>query len=239
MHRFFSPNIATDLFLSPEESLHCAKVLRMGIGDMIEVVDGQGNLYYCRLTSAHQKRCQVQILEHTPQPNPWPCRIELAMAPTKNMDRIEWVAEKCTEIGIDRFIPILCQHSERRVLKTERLEKILVSAMKQSLKAVLPELTQLTPVTNLLREPFDGQKFIAYCDPALPRAERLLLTQQITTQKPVRILIGPEGDFSNQEVNLALEQGYLPVTLGESRLRAETAAVHACSCVHALHSIVL
>lgn len=232
MHRFYAPDIETSLTLPEIESQHAVRVLRLAEGDMIEVVDGKGTLFACRITLAHSKHCGVEILESIEAGTHWGNRIILCVAPTKNLDRIEWLAEKCTEMGIDRLIPIKCRYSERKELKTERLQKILVSAMKQSLKAVLPQLDEMTPVAEVINMPFEGQKYIAYCDDAV---DRRLLAKEYKPGEDVMILIGPEGDFSKEEVDAALNNGFVPVSLGESRLRTETAAVSACFACHTLN----
>ena len=236
MHRFYCPDIADTLTLGEEDSKHCVKVLRMGEGDTIEVVDGNGTLYTCRITMAHPKRCAVEVTERTQQPPHWGHRIVLGVAPTKNLDRIEWLVEKCVEMGVDRIIPLRCHNSERTVLKTERLKKIMVSAMKQSLKATLPLLDEMTPVAQVLAEPFEGTRCIAYCDEQLPRGQRLTLTGIYRPGQDVMVLIGPEGDFSPEEVQAARDAGFMPVTLGESRLRTETAGMMAVAAIHTLDS---
>ena len=234
MHRFYCPDIAETLTLGEEDSKHCVKVLRMGEGDTIEVVDGNGNLYTCRITMAHPKRCAVEVLDKQYQPPHWGCRIVLGIAPTKNLDRIEWLAEKCVEMGVDRIIPLRCHNSERTVLKTERLRKIMVSAMKQSLKATLPQLDEMTPIEQVINEPFEGTRGIAYCDAMLPREQRHNLAGIYEAGTDVMVLIGPEGDFSPEEVQAVTAAGFVPVTLGESRLRTETAGVMAVAWIHAL-----
>jgi len=236
MHRFYCPDIADTLTLGEEDSKHCVKVLRMGEGDTIEVVDGNGTLYTCRITMAHPKRCAVEVTERMQQPPHWEHRIVLGVAPTKNLDRIEWLVEKCVEMGVDRIIPLRCHNSERTVLKTERLKKIMVSAMKQSLKATLPLLDEMTPVAQVLAEPFEGTRCIAYCDEQLPRGQRLTLTGVYRPGQDVMVLIGPEGDFSPEEVQAARDAGFMPVTLGESRLRTETAGMMAVAAIHTLDS---
>ncbi|MBR2084032.1 MAG: 16S rRNA (uracil(1498)-N(3))-methyltransferase [Muribaculaceae bacterium] len=236
MHRFYCPDIADTLTLGEEDSKHCVKVLRMGEGDTIEVVDGNGTLYTCRITMAHPKRCAVEVTERMQQPPHWGHRIVLGVAPTKNLDRIEWLVEKCVEMGVDRIIPLRCHNSERTVLKTERLKKIMVSAMKQSLKATLPLLDEMTPVAQVLAEPFEGTRCIAYCDEQLPRGQRLTLTGVYRPGQDVMMLIGPEGDFSPEEVQAARDAGFMPVTLGESRLRTETAGMMAVAAIHTLDS---
>jgi 16S rRNA (uracil1498-N3)-methyltransferase len=158
----------------------------------------------------------------------------LAIAPTKNLDRIEWLVEKCVEMGIDRIIPLRCHNSERTVLKTERLKKIMVAAMKQSLKATLPQLDEMTPLEQVVAEPFEGTRCIAYCDALLPREQRRTLADVYRPGSDVMVLIGPEGDFSPDEVQAATTAGFIPVTLGESRLRTETAGLMAVAAIHAL-----
>ena len=234
MHRFFAPDIATTLALPEEESRHCVRVLRLVEGDEIEVIDGDGTLYRCRVALAHAKHCAIEILWQELCPPHWGSKIMIAVAPTKNLDRIEWMAEKCTEMGIDRITPLLCRHSERKVLKTERLHKILVAAMKQSLKAQLPQLDELTPIKNVIDEPSEAQRFIAYCNESLPRNERHSLAQVYDPNRDAMVMIGPEGDFDPMEVEAALKAGFVPVTLGDSRLRTETAALMAVATMHTL-----
>jgi 16S rRNA (uracil1498-N3)-methyltransferase len=206
----------------------------MAEGDTIEVVDGNGNLYTCRITMAHPKRCAIEVQDKQTQEPHWGHRIVLAIAPTKNLDRIEWLVEKCVEMGIDRIIPLRCHNSERTVLKTERLKKIMVSAMKQSLKATLPQLDEMTPIEQVIGQSGSGIRCIAYCDALLPREERLSLATAYKPGQDVTVLIGPEGDFSPEEVAMAREAGFVPVTLGESRLRTETAGLMAVAWIHAL-----
>lgn len=234
MHRFYAPLIASSLTLPEDESRHCVKVLRMAEGDLIEVVDGAGTLYTCRIALAHAKRCAVEVVSSQSVPPHWGHKVVIGISPTKSVDRIEWMAEKCTEMGVDRIVPLLCRNSERRVLKTERVQKILVAAMKQSLKAQLPRLDEMTPLDQLIAEPFDGDRFIAYIDPSLPREKRVNLAQAYHPGRDTMVLIGPEGDFDPAEVQAALAAGFVPVSLGESRLRTETAATFACALCHAL-----
>ena len=234
MHRFYCPDIADTLTLGEEDSKHCVKVLRMAEGDTIEVVDGNGSLYTCRITMAHPKRCAIEVLEQRHQPPHWGCRIVLGVAPTKNLDRMEWLVEKCVEMGVDRIIPLRCHNSERTVLKTERLRKIMISAMKQSLKATLPRLDEMTPVNQVIAEFTAGTRCIAYCDEMLPRDQRKTLASVYQAGSDVLVLIGPEGDFSPEEVQAATTAGFLPVTLGESRLRTETAGMMSVAWIHAL-----
>lgn len=230
---FYAPDILSCPELPEEESGHAVRVLRHVEGDEIEVVDGQGTWYHCRITSAHHKHCGIEII-NTHTDLHWPYRVELAIGPTKNLDRMEWWLEKATEMGLDRFIPLKCRFSERKELKTERLRKIAVSAMKQSLKATLPEIDEMTDIKRFLAEPFDGQKFIAHCMEDQPRQ---LLSHLVEKGRNVRVLIGPEGDFSPEEVELALMNGYQPVSLGDQRLRTETAALSSVSTIHVINQL--
>ena len=234
MHLFYTPDIAETLTLPEMESGHCVRVLRLVEGDEIGLIDGRGTFYRAAIDLAHNKRCKVRILEERSQPAHWAGPIEVAIAPTKNLDRMEWFTEKTTEMGIDAIVPLLCRFSERKELKVERIEKIAISAMKQSLKAVLPRIDEMTPFERYVREPFDGQKFIAHC---YADEERKLLSQTYKAGSSARILIGPEGDFSPEEVSLALENGYVPISLGVSRLRTETAGVVACHTLHTLNEV--
>jgi len=230
---FYAPEIATCPELPEEESGHAVRVLRHVEGDEIEVVDGHGTWYHCSISAAHPKHCGVQILSSRSDSH-WNYRVELAIGPTKNLDRMEWWLEKATEMGLDRFIPLRCRFSERKELKTERMRKIAVSAMKQSLKATLPEIDEMTDIKRFLTEPFDGQKFIAHCMEDQPRQ---LLSHLVQKGNAVRVLIGPEGDFSPEEVQLALENGYQPVSLGDQRLRTETAALASVHTVHLINEL--
>ena len=232
MHIFYTPDIASVKELPEEESLHCVKVLRLTEGSEITLADGKGSFYKAVITLAHHKRCGVNIIEEIPAPNPWTFKVHIAIAPTKNMDRIEWFSEKCTEIGIDAITLLRCRFSERKEVKTERIEKILISAMKQSLKAILPELEGMMDFKKFITRPFDGQKFIAHC---YDENDKSLLKQKYEPGNNALILIGPEGDFSPEEVKLALENGFIPISLGNSRLRTETAGVVACHTLHVIN----
>ncbi|MBR2378755.1 MAG: 16S rRNA (uracil(1498)-N(3))-methyltransferase [Bacteroidaceae bacterium] len=234
MHLFYTPDIAETLTLPEVESGHCVRVLRLVEGDEIGLIDGRGTFYRAAIDLAHNKRCKVRILEERSQPAHWVGPIEIAIAPTKNLDRMEWFTEKTTEMGVDAIVPLLCRFSERKELKVERIEKIAISAMKQSLKAVLPCIDEMTPFERYVREPFDGQKFIAHC---YADEERKLLSQTYKAGSSARILIGPEGDFSPEEVSLAIENSYVPISLGASRLRTETAGVVACHTLHTLNEV--
>lgn len=233
MIQFYSPDIDHDPILPESDSQHCIKVLRMREGDEVSVVDGKGWMYTCRIIDAHPKHAMLEVVERKALPLPWKQEITVAVAPTKNMDRMEWLVEKLVEIGINRFIPIRCRYSERKEIKEERLRKIAVSAMKQSLKTVLPEIMPMVPFSELLR--LDAsQKLIAYCDASIPRR---LLADVYLPNRDVIMLIGPEGDFSEEEIQQTLSVGYKPISLGENRLRTETAALYSVSAFHILDDL--
>lgn len=244
MYLFYTPDIATTLTLSEEESAHCVQVLRTERGEEILVTDGVGKLFHCRVTNPHRKHCEVEIIAtETPEPL-HEGYVHIAIAPTKNMDRLEWMVEKCTEMGIDEITPLLCEHSERKNINEERLHKIMVAAAKQSLKTTFPKLNPLTKYKDLLAHTEEDDRFIAHCmseseAETLQQAGCLQANYQATDAKKslndlaergkrTIVLIGPEGDFSPQEVAMALEHHYQPVSLGKARLRTETAGVAAC-----------
>lgn len=228
---FFTPDIQTNVELPLEEAQHCVRVLRKKEGDEILLTDGKGAFYDAEIIQAHPKHCIVNILNVISQSKPWAFDLQIAFAPTKNMDRIEWFAEKATEIGIDRLSPLLCAHSERKEIKNARIEKILVSAMKQSQKAYLPLLDDMATFRNFVKQDFKGDKYIAHCYDG----EKQLLKDIYPKGNPALILIGPEGDFSEEEVALAVDYGFRPISLGNSRLRTETAALVACHTIHVLN----
>ncbi len=229
MIRFYAPQILDTHSLPESDSGHCVRVLRMGEGQQVEVVDGRGNLYRCTIADANPKHTRLDIVEEVALPKVWRGDITVAVAPTKSNDRMEWLVEKLTEIGVDRIVPLRCRHSERKDINVERLQKIAVSAMKQSLKAILPEIEPMTPIDSFLDRQITGQKFIAYCDPSVPRR---LLAKEYRPGCDTCILIGPEGDFSPEEISGALVRGWCPVSLGDNRLRTETAALVACDTCH-------
>lgn len=224
MHIFYTPDIETSHELPEEEAAHALRVLRLQPGDEVMLTDGKGNFHRARISLAAHKRCLVDLLETLPQPPLWSGHLHIALAPTKNMDRTEWFAEKATEIGIDELTFLNCRYSERKVLKTERIAKILISAVKQSLKARVPRLNEMTDFQTFVRQPFQGQKFIAHCH----EGEKTPLKDAVRKGEEAVVLIGPEGDFSEEEVRMAEEAGFIPVSLGPSRLRTETAALVAC-----------
>lgn len=231
MQIFYAPDIESTLVLPEEESGHCVRVMRLAEGDEIMITDGKGNFYRTSITNAHPKHCQVEITSSWQPEKPWDAYIHIAVAPTKNMDRMEWFAEKATEIGIDEITCLNCRFSERKEVKTARLEKILVSAMKQSQKALLPQLNRMTDFKQFVRQPFNGRKFIAHCE----EGEKPLIKSIYRPGENVLILIGPEGDFSPEEIKSAEENGFEAISLGKSRLRTETAALTACHTIHVLN----
>lgn len=241
MHLFYTPDITLpEYILNEEESKHCVRVLRLTVGDKLVLVDGKGGWYEAEIVLDHPKKCEVKIVREQQSVGKRSCSLHMAVAPTKNMDRLEWFTEKATEIGLGELFLINCQHSERGIVKTERLEKIMVSAMKQSLKAYLPKLHPLSDFPDFIssQHHFKGQKFIAHCYPSLSskKAGKLHLKQRYQSQEDVLILIGPEGDFSVEEIKLALENGFEEISLGTSRLRTETAALAACLTIDILNS---
>jgi 16S rRNA (uracil1498-N3)-methyltransferase len=224
MALFYVPDIAERWELSEEEAAHALRVLRLTVGDELDITDGKGNLYRSVINSVAGKHCYVEAKEVVPVPKGWNGKIHIAVAPTKNMDRIEWFAEKATEIGLDTITFLNCRFSERKVVKNERVERIVVSAMKQSLKYSKPEVEEMVDFKKFISVERPGEKYIAHCYDG----ERRLLKELHVAGEDATILIGPEGDFSPEEVKMAMEAGYKPVSLGNSRLRTETAALVAC-----------
>ena len=218
---FYAPDAVASTELPHEEAGHALRVLRLGLGDELLLADGRGCFYRAIITATTGHRCTYRIEESMPQEPAWMGHLHLAMAPTKLMDRTEWFAEKATEIGFDELTFLNCRYSERKVIKTERIEKILVSAIKQSLKANKPVLNEMTDFQKFIAREFKGQKFICHCY----EGEKPLLKEALTPGEDALILIGPEGDFSEEEVAKAIEAGFQPVSLGKSRLRTETAAL--------------
>jgi 16S rRNA (uracil1498-N3)-methyltransferase len=220
MQLFFTENPESEIVLSKEESKHATKVLRKKEGDILNFTDGKGGFYKAEITVADTKKCRLQIISSEQKPKQHNYHLHIAIAPTKNMDRYEWFLEKATEIGIDEITPIICEHSERKVIKTERCNRILLSAMKQSLKLHLTKLNETITLKDFLKQDFEGNKYIAHCEDG----EKTELRKEEKTEKTL-ILIGPEGDFSPTEVELALENQFKTVSLGGSRLRTETAGI--------------
>ena len=231
MIRFYAPDIDTTGLLPEGESEHAVRVLRRRPGDEVEAVDGKGTLFRCRLLDDNPRGAAVEIVERIAMQKVWKPYITVAVAPTKHADRMEWLVEKLVEIGIDRFVPLRCERSERKELKRERIEKIAVSAMKQSLKAVLPRIDDTVTLKNFLAEyaASPAQKFVGYCDADTPRR---LLAKAYAPGSDVTLLIGPEGDFSPAEIEACLNAGFTPVTMGDNRLRTETAALVGTDTIH-------
>jgi 16S rRNA (uracil1498-N3)-methyltransferase len=235
MQIFYTPDIAESSELPEEEARHALRVLRLGEGAELLLTDGRGFFYKAILRTATPKHCEVQITGRFEQPPLWNFHLHVAVAPTKNIDRMEWFCEKATEVGINAITFLNCRFSERREVHASRMKKILAAAMKQSGKATLPYLADGTvPFSTFVRQPFSGHTFIAHCR---GEEERLPLAHACPPGADALILIGPEGDFSPEEIGEALEQGFTPVTLGQSRLRTETAALAACHTLHVLNSL--
>ena len=229
MQLFYNPEITKDtsqIIFSKDESKHIVKVLRKKIGDVLHITNGKGWLFSAEIINSDIKNCIAEITSKTLQEKK-SYHLHLAVAPTKMNDRYEWFLEKATEIGIDAITPILCDHGERKVIKLDRFEKILQSAMKQSLQCYLPTINELTPFNNFVNQDFEGQKYIAHCEDS----DRNSLKSQLKPDQDIVILIGPEGDFSVKEIETALQHNFIPVTLGNTRLRTETAAITACHSV--------
>ncbi|MCF6346769.1 MAG: 16S rRNA (uracil(1498)-N(3))-methyltransferase [Flavobacteriaceae bacterium] len=223
MQLFYNANITdTKQFtFDKTESRHIVRVLRKKTGDQLFITNGKGLLFNSEISIANDKKCLVTIIKVDKKPKPWNYHLHIAIAPTKSMDRYEWFLEKATEIGIDEITPLLCDHSERKILKAERLEKIIESAMKQSLKFHLPKLNPLIKFSDFINHDFDSNLYIAHCE----KANKQTLKSVLLPNQKITILIGPEGDFSSSEIEKAIQQNFTPISLGESRLRTETAGV--------------
>ena len=257
MNIFYAPDIDKIPFLPEEESQHAVKVLRMKSGEKIHIIDGMGGLYEAEIANLHPRYCEIQIIKKTPEYGKRNHHLHIAIAPTKNIERFEWFLEKATEIGIDEITPIICRFSERKILKTERLQKIILSAAKQSLKTYLPRLndvcsfeefitSQQSVIAGLTHNPHrigincqeiagqarNDNKYIAHCHDD----EKTLLQNAYQRGDSALILIGPEGDFSKEEVELAIEKGFKPISLGNGRLRTETAGIAACHTINLLNN---
>ncbi len=245
MEIFYANNNNGDfIYLGEDESRHCIKVLRHKVGDAIHIIDGEGTLFICEIIEGGREVvCKVNETHINYGAHPY--HLTMAVAPTKNIDRYEWFLEKATELGVDKVVPILAEHSERKVIKNERCERIVLSASKQSLKAKVPVVEQLTPIKSFVENSNAEEvelgkkslKLIAHCADGEKSALNDTLTNYISTlhndEEPnIMILIGPEGDFSDAEISLAIEKGFIPIHLGKSRLRTETAAVAAVSCIY-------
>ena len=223
---FYAPDALNSDELPPDEAMHALRVLRLKIGDEMYLMDGQGNYYRAEVTLAHTKHCFYEIKETMPQKLQWQGRVHLAIAPTKLMDRMEWMVEKAVEIGIDELSFVNCQYSERRLVKLPRMEKIVVAAIKQSHKAWKPQVNEICPFADFIANVPEGRKFIAHCYDEVPRS---FLYDELRRepQADALVMIGPEGDFSLDEVKAAIAHGFQSVHLGKSRLRTETAGLAA------------
>lgn len=235
MELFYSKDMDGSICrLDQDESGHCVKVLRHRAGDEISVIDGCGTLYRCRIITDSPKGVEASVMSSEENWGGHPYRLHLAVCPTKSNDRYEWFVEKACEIGFDELSPVIGEHSERKVLKTARVEKVLISAAKQSLKAAVPIVNEPVSVKEFIADaPEDALKLIAYCfeDERVPR-KSIKDVLEDADGKEIIVMIGPEGDFSKAEAELALEHGFVPVHLGASRLRTETAALTAASAVY-------
>ena len=220
MQLFYLESPENEIILSSEESKHATKVLRKKEGDVLNFTDGKGNFYKAEITVADNRKCRLQIVSSEQKPKQHNYHLHIAIAPTKNMDRFEWFLEKATEIGIDEITPIICSRSERKVVKTERGNRILISAMKQSLKYHLPKLNEVISLNDFIKQDYEGTKYIAHCE----KSNKLELKNEKLEEQTL-ILIGPEGDFSPTEIEMALKKNFKAVSLGTSRLRTETAGI--------------
>ena len=237
MIQFYAPDVEATGVLPEAESGHCCRVLRLKEGDEIYVTDGKGHRFRCVIVSSHPKHTAVEIVAREEVPNHWKSPIILAVAPTKHSDRMEWMLEKVVEIGVDRIVLLRCRRSERKEIKTERLDRVIVSAMKQSLKGVKPVIEEMTDFRRFMEECTGdkfSQKFFGYCDDEFPRQD---FADCCRRDVPTVIMIGPEGDFSPEEVEMAVEAGFIPVTFGKSRLRTETAALYGVTAVHVIDQL--
>ena len=233
MHLFYQTGITEKtICLEENESKHCIRVLRLKLNDSVWVTDGKGTMYKTIISDDNPKACILQIEEIQNNYGFRPNKLHIAISPLHHADRLEWFLEKATESGIDEITPILCDRSERRNINIDRLQKILISAMKQSLKANLPILNPFVKLTDFLKNERKGLKGIAYC-----HDDRSHIIDWYKPNTDVTILIGPEGDFSDKEIELALQKGYTGISLGESRLRTETAAISACIAINMINKI--
>lgn len=224
---FYVPDAPEATELPADEAMHALRVLRMKIGDEMMLMDGRGNYYRAEVTLAHTKHCFFEIKEQMPQQRQWQGHVHLAISPTKMMERVEWMTEKAVEVGLDELSFLNCQFSERRLVKLSRLEKIMVSAVKQSHKAWATQLNEIVSFDTFIRQPHEGHKYIAHCYEEVPRTFLFDELNKLSATDDATVLIGPEGDFSIDEVRQAVDAGYVSVHLGQSRLRTETAGLAA------------
>lgn len=224
---FYVPDAANVQELPSDEAMHALRVLRLQAGDEMMLMDGHGNYYRAEVTLAHTKHCLYEIKETIPQERQWKGHIHLAIAPTKMMERTEWFIEKAVEVGVDEISFLNCQFSERRLVKISRAEKIMIAAVKQSHKAWSTRLNEVAPFDSFIHQPREGRKFIAHCYEEIPRTYLYDELRSMPNDEDATVLIGPEGDFSIDEVKAAVASGYQSVHLGKSRLRTETAGLTA------------
>lgn len=234
MHLFYYPQIDNEIFtLNKTESSHCVRVLRLKAGDFIHLTDGKGRLCKAQIVTPDKNKCVTRIVDAAEMPKERDYSLLIAIAPTKNQERFEWFLEKATEIGTDFFIPLICKNSERKTIKTDRLQRVIAAAMKQSLKYWMPQLAPVTSFRELVTRKFNGSVFIA----TKMEPGTMHLGSHSSNKSDILVLIGPEGDFDPEEINLARQNGFIPVSLGESRLRTETAGVVACHTVNLIRSL--
>jgi len=226
-HFFYVPNAHKAEQLPEEEAKHAIRVLRLNSDDKIYLQDGQGTFYHAEVTMTDKKHCFYNILEAMPQEKSWKGHIHLAIAPTKMMERMEWMVEKATEVGFDEISFLNCKFSERKTIRKDRIERIVVSAFKQSRKPWMPIVNEMTSFDDFISQKRRGLKYICHCYNEIPKSDFFNDITNITDAEDITVLVGPEGDFSIDEVRLALQQGYKSVTLGASRLRTETAGLAA------------
>lgn len=226
MHVFYTPDLDSKTYvLNEEESRHCSKVLRLTRGDQVQLIDGKGGFYVAEILSETKRNVTLGILKITLEYQKRNYHLHIAIAPTKNIDRLEWFLEKATEIGISEITPLICERSERKVVKDDRLNKVITSAVKQSIQAYHPILNEAVPFSEFIVKDTVAKKMIAHCIDGEPRK---YVSELVEPAQHYLILIGPEGDFSPAEIELALQNGFNPLTLGNSRLRTETAGLAAC-----------
>ncbi len=232
MHLFYTPDINEKIYsLNEEESKHCMRVLRLQKDDKINLIDGKGGLYTARIIDTNPKKCILEVLDYKQEYGKRDFYLHIAIAPTKNISRFEWFLEKATEIGIDEITPLLCEHSERKIIKPNRLNKVITAAVKQSLKAYHPKLNVLTKFSDFISANNKGEKYIAHCE----ENEKRNLKDICKSKTDIVILIGPEGDFSPKEIKQAQENNFTEISLGNSRLRTETAGIVACHTINIIN----
>lgn len=232
MDLYYAPEFVNgNYFLPHDEARHLIKVMRQGIGSQIQVTDGKGTIYNARVLNDNIKKCLVEIIEQQTNYEKRNFYLHLAVAPTKNTDRFEWFVEKAIEIGVDEITPIICDRSERKHINIDRLNRIAVSAIKQSVKAYFPIINEAVKFSNFIKYNINSQKCIAYCN----HSNRMALNNCYKAGSNVLVLIGPEGDFTPSEITEAFDNNYIPITLGKSRLRTETAAIAACNIINFLN----